>query len=747
MHLNSLGILLPHKQWNRLLKRNIGPQIEEYIRKGEEEQLPVIFFSLESVHLKSLTCNAIRMVDGRMEKQDQIKLPAILYNPQKISLKKNVLLWRALCNLNKFHIINEHNVINNDLLFDMLKAYPVFQGRVDHKTTPESPLYCSLNQRTDKNEWQLTAAYARGMNAAAYGWDKAVDKHYSGTSHEDKKKITSSLQELNRSILHYLSRYFTGIDEIGLTFLLDASGQPHFCGVKNKHKMLYELYLWNRRLWQQALHLPIKRAASYSHQLTEEKNLKDIVWMNGIRSDADGLHQQDNVNYSKDIVWVKLMEFENNDPLIRLPSPLFANFPQEELWIQFGIKKRRVKLEESEWIAVRNSFYTPMEIYISSNVAGQLRFPSDFTYQLKYEDDTIVIGPTIGLLLGERTQVYNPEYMQKYSDRFGIYNRIGGLTIAFSPRSIDWEAELVYGFIYYPDRKKWDYGFAPIPAAVYRRNFHQEETGINRLIARTANGLFNSQRFTKLDLYYLHNEPTIKDHLPETHLLTEFDPLLAVLREKQKIILKPLELSRGRGILILEQSKEAEKGYILHDYRSNHVMHHRLNNARTLQAILKKMDLMNSHYLYQDYIRLKKFGDSPFDVRVVMQKNQTLQWQCTGIECRVAKQGDQITNVSRGGMAITLEHALNQSGKFLSVQEIKQQILTLSEQFCLLMDKKGHFSEFGLDIGIDENGYPWLIEANIFPSFKGFKQMDFSMYLDIRRKPLLYATALQGFKT
>jgi hypothetical protein len=62
------------------------------------------------------------------------------------------------------------------------------------------------------------------------------------------------------------------------------------------------------------------------------------------------------------------------------------------------------------------------------------------------------------------------------------------------------------------------------------------------------------------------------------------------------------------------------------------------------------------------------------------------------------------------------------------------------------MNKRpGHFAEFGIDIALDEHGVPWLLEANIYPSFKGFKKLDYHTYLNIRYQPLYYAVRLQGF--
>jgi hypothetical protein len=63
------------------------------------------------------------------------------------------------------------------------------------------------------------------------------------------------------------------------------------------------------------------------------------------------------------------------------------------------------------------------------------------------------------------------------------------------------------------------------------------------------------------------------------------------------------------------------------------------------------------------------------------------------------------------------------------------------------MDQRNeHFAEFGIDIALDEQGFPWILEANIYPSFKGFKTLNYDTYLKIRSQPMFYAVQIQGFQ-
>jgi len=361
-----------------------------------------------------------------------------------------------------------------------------------------------------------------------------------------------------------------------------------------------------------------------------------------------------------------------------------------------------------------------------------------------FSKEGAIIGPTIGLLLGEKNQNYNLNYMEKFTDRFGEYERFGGVMIAFSSRSIDWKEKIVYGMVYDNEKKQWRYDSAPIPTTIYRRNFHQNKERIKQLVELTDNKLFNSYHFKKSDLYLLKKEPEIMNHLPTTFLLKKIEDLMDFILDKKKIILKPVSLSRGRGIFILELNTN---GLILYDYRNNTKVQHTITDMAGLQKLLDEFGILNQEYLYQTYIPLLKVNNRAFDVRVVMQKYNKFKWLCSGIECRVAQENEDLTNIARGGEAMTLEDVIRSTTQGLSYPAVHKNIVKLCHRFCYLMDKfDKHFAEFGIDIALDEEGYPWILEANIYPSFKGFKVLDYETYLKIRYQPLYYGVQIQGFK-
>ena len=335
--------------------------------------------------------------------------------------------------------------------------------------------------------------------------------------------------------------------------------------------------------------------------------------------------------------------------------------------------------------------------------------------------------------------------MKKYSDRFGIYNKVGGMVCAFSSNAIDWEENRVHGLYYNIETCEWEYGIFPLPSVIYRRDFHQSQEVIEGLKKATKGKIFNTHRFSKLELFEtLEEHCKLAKKLPTTAMLKSFEQLKEFVAMHKKAILKPNNLSRGRGICIVEKKGE---GYVVSDYRVKQHFDIVLKDDCEFCQFYEDNTEFQDDYLIQKHINLAKVAGCAFDTRIVMQKDSRGRWGLSGMECRVADPKSLITNISRGGYAIEIEKALQIA--FNDEKEVKPLVKRIYEYclgICKCLDGTGeHYMELGLDIGIDVDKNIWLFEANVLPSFKGFKQMDYNTYLKIRYKPLLYALSLTEF--
>lgn len=442
-------------------------------------------------------------------------------------------------------------------------------------------------------------------------------------------------------------------------------------------------------------------------------------------------------------MWVKFEVIPSDGDIVHLPSSWSDKFTGP-LTIKFG-GRDPVPAEvqySDELIYENNSFEEPATIQISISLCRKLLLQTVMTYRVNIVDSSIHIGPVIGFLLGIHTHRYNPEHMRKYSDRMGIYKKVGGIIYAFSPKSVNWEKRETFGLFYNIKTSEWEYGCFPLPDVIYRRDFHSSPLYIEKLMDLTQNRLFNSYRFSKMELYeFLSADKDIKDYLPETEVSLNPEQVIKFINRHQKVILKPVDLSRGRGMCIIEKF---DTFYKVTDYRYRHQIMSIFEDKYALERFLNLNPSFFNKYIIQKYLNLAKIGASRFDIRVVMQKDAAKEWGCTGIECRVSY-NSHLTNISRGGYALTLSEALERA--FVkNYDSIAQEMNSLCLKVCRQLDRMGHhFAEFGMDIAVDEDKNIWLIEANVFPSFKGFKTTDRNTYLSIRYKPLLYALSLTEF--
>ena len=440
-------------------------------------------------------------------------------------------------------------------------------------------------------------------------------------------------------------------------------------------------------------------------------------------------------------MWVKFQVIPSDREIILLPTSIGTKYGNSAT-VKFGGRTVDTQIQyiDNSELEEESSFDNPIQFRVSKKLKESLYLQESLIYQIKIDEATIIIGPVIGLLLGTETHRYNPSHMKKYSDRLGIYPEIGGLVYAFSPKSINWNTHTAYGLFYNIENSDWEYGRFPLPEVIYRRDFHSDPMIIKKLESYTGNRLFNSYRFTKYELYdFIGLNSELKQYLPPTELSLHFDQVKNFIDRYSKVILKPLDLSRGRGLCIIEK---AEDVYKVIDYRFGQPTFTNFDDTDSLENFFAENSMFFSNYLIQKYLPLARIGDSIFDVRVVMQKHKDNVWGCTGIECRVSKENGYITNISRGGHALTLEESLQESFE-TDYERIPEQIDDFCQRFCAYMDTMGeNFAEFGIDIAVDTDKNLWLIEANVFPSFKGFKTLDRQTYLNIRYTPMLYALSL-----
>lgn len=435
---------------------------------------------------------------------------------------------------------------------------------------------------------------------------------------------------------------------------------------------------------------------------------------------------------------------------IECPHPILytsnkmANQLKTQKTLQFGQKEISIEVKALPSIPENSGddFDSPEIIQLTQEVIDELLIQTSCTYQIRISETAIKIGPVIGFLLGDQHYYYHHRRLKELTDAMGIYEKVGGLFVSFRYYSIDWNEKCIFGQYFNFINKRWEYGKLPLPSVVFRRGFHKRNNFVNEYKDKWNWKIFNEIRLDKWEMYSkLKDNEHLNSFLPETSLLT-LSHLSQFLIKYSKVILKPKKLSRGRGISVLTRNPD---GTIkIHDFR--HFNDFTIPESE-LPEYLKKGKYLTNEYIIQPFLSLAKINNAPWDIRVVMQKNGQNQWICNGIECRLAPAGKIITNISGGGRALYLKEAVELAfGKEANYELIEKDIHSISMEFCKMMDSTGyHFAEFGLDIALDQQKHYWFIEANVRPTFKGFKHLNEKIYQQICFEPILYSAAISGF--
>lgn len=288
----------------------------------------------------------------------------------------------------------------------------------------------------------------------------------------------------------------------------------------------------------------------------------------------------------------------------------------------------------------------------------------------------------------------------------------------FSPEDILPNKETVYGFKYNTEIKQWIKHDFPIPSVLYDRVYYANESELkkyspimNWLKSRMDLIFIGYGLPNKMVIYNdLRQHPNIAPYLPETYPLNNSRELFQHLFKYDSLILKPIFGSQGQGIFLL--SKNNNKFHL------RTIKNGTLLERHWTKSVLRSWidELTNKYsYLVQPALNLKTFDNEPFDIRVLIQKNEIGKWQLRGIGMRIGKKGSFISNIAGGGKPYFFNDWLLQFPEETR-DFIQQELNELTQIIPPYLEEKYHpLFEVGLDISIDQNGAIWLLEVNSKP--------------------------------
>jgi hypothetical protein len=244
--------------------------------------------------------------------------------------------------------------------------------------------------------------------------------------------------------------------------------------------------------------------------------------------------------------------------------------------------------------------------------------------------------------------------------------------------------------------------------------------------------------FTKYELYQmLKTKDEFAYHLPPMGLLNDFEDVLIFMKNYKRIILKPIDTSSKKEILIVEKF---ENNFKITDCRRKKQIKRIVCSVEELREFFKATENKLNKYIIQKLIKSIRIEQAIFDLRIVMKRGLKGDWKCGELEYTVGGNNFLLTNACKEAYPAVLGEAMkkNYPLKFDFTKAVKE-VRKLCERTCEAigsMTESDNDIEF--EVAIDEDNKAWLTEINLSECMKKFKAIDYNTYLSARGITLLY---------
>ncbi|MBP2241052.1 glutathione synthase/RimK-type ligase-like ATP-grasp enzyme [Cytobacillus eiseniae] len=310
----------------------------------------------------------------------------------------------------------------------------------------------------------------------------------------------------------------------------------------------------------------------------------------------------------------------------------------------------------------------------------------------------------------------------------------------FLPSSICPLTEMVTGDQFNPTTMSWEECKFPLPDILYDRCFYGEDSASKRCMAimkwlKTRKDLhfLGIGLPNKLALYQALATSELSPYLLPSKPILSGESLIQELVPLKPVMIKPVNGSQGRGIYYLK--KQQNEVIVQTDKQEKQIMR-TFKNEQSAENWLNQL-LQDHTYLVQAYEELRNNEDCPFDIRILLQKDENGQWSEVVRGVRYGQKGGIISNLSAGGEISSFQlwiQALPLEKRQFIHNEIDEIIVTLPK---ILEQHFPPLFEIGLDIGMNKDGALWVLDINSKPGRK------VALALHPEKSDQLYAAPLQ----
>ncbi|WP_052404859.1 YheC/YheD family protein [Bacillus rubiinfantis] len=339
---------------------------------------------------------------------------------------------------------------------------------------------------------------------------------------------------------------------------------------------------------------------------------------------------------------------------------------------------------------------------------------------------TLKLGPIIALMTNIRldeTNAANFHSVHSFCEELHhVISESGGIFYVFSIDSFPKTG-------YFLHKQQWVPAELPIPDVIYnrihsrRKEQRPEFQEFKKQLQLSAIPLFNDRFLSKWEVYdKLCHDSSLFSYIPETRLFSK-ETLFDFAQKYETVFIKPIHGSQGRNIIKLTRDNNGY--YSFQTSFSTNLEGLQLPSPIEDIYLHLRPIVKNDIYLIQRGIDFIEKECKPLDFRILCHKQRQKQWKITSIVARIGGEQEFVSNLARGGTMIRPLIALRTCFQPHKARDVFLQIKELSVKIAeaVSFQIEGIFGELGIDIGVDLDGKPWLIEVNSKPS-KAFENND-----------------------
>ncbi|GAB6988466.1 YheC/YheD family endospore coat-associated protein [Paenibacillus pini] len=303
--------------------------------------------------------------------------------------------------------------------------------------------------------------------------------------------------------------------------------------------------------------------------------------------------------------------------------------------------------------------------------------------------------------------------------------------IAFCPQDVLNTEVKIQAYVY--KQGQWVNVTVPFPDIVYDRCLFRKDEDLRaaaKLMSQVSKhkpwivwsrglpGKWQIYRTLKKDIRLL-------PYLPPTSLYQGAASLKQNLAAYgNEVFLKPQSGSQGKHTLYIKYDPLQHSYFIQGRSANNTPFTKELSHSSMVIPWIEHFT-RKRNFLIQPYLHLQSREGYPFDIRVLMQKNESGQWTHTGMAVRRGKKGGITSNLHGGGRAVTVLPFLTKEFGITQAEQTTTELHQLSEVIPEILESHyGRLGELGIDFGMDMNGNIWLLEVNSKPGRTSFRQID-----------------------